>query len=115
MGKKHQSKVSPKLSRPKRPNIRGPIVAVIFRISPDTKSWLDDTAAEIGLSRDQFVRMLFDGIREKFSLAMMPGTSEASLFAEFRADARTAMKEAVHEVLKNSPLASVVRLKKGQL
>ena len=115
MGKKRQSKAAPKLGRPKGSGMRGPVVSVIFRISPETKSWLDDTAAEIGLSRDQFARMLFDGIREKFSLAGTPGTSEAALFAEFRADARTAMKEAVHEVLKDSPLASVVRLKKGQL
>ena len=83
---------------------------LLVRVPPDLAKWLDDTAAELGYSRDAFVRVMLIGYRDGMRLAARP--DGASLFEDIRNRAgeiaRDAMEKAVRDVISRADVRGSV-------
>jgi len=79
---------------------------VLLRLPDDIGTWLDDTSAELGISRDAFMRQLLVGVRASFKAAEVAGSPESRLFRQLESrllDAtERATTEAVERVLRSS-------------
>ena len=83
---------------------------LLVRVPPDLAKWLDETAAELGYSRDAFVRTMLVGYRDGMKLAARP--DGASLFEDIRTRAgeiaREAMEKAVRDVITRADIRGSV-------
>lgn len=79
---------------------------ILVRVPDDLAEWIDDTAAELRLSRDAFLRTQLEAMREGFKLAAVEGTEEALLFRRFEDRIQTATERAVREAVSDAIKAS---------
>jgi len=90
---------------------------ITTRQSPEIVHWLNETAAELNVSRDNFLRLLFGAVRESMQAAKKTGTTEASVFdelkSELRRDIRDVVREQFAENLPPSRVRSMLRAAGG--
>ena len=72
----------------------------LLRVPRDLADWIDDTAAELGYSRDAFCRVQFTAIREGFKAAEAD-TPEGRLFRALEDKVVEATERAVGEAVEN--------------
>lgn len=72
---------------------------ILVRLPDDLAEWIDDTASAHGLSRDAFLRLQLQGIREGFMLTQVEGSDEQALFRSFENRLLEASERAVREAV----------------
>lgn len=106
-----KKKAAKKSSAPRR--FAGDVQQISTRQTADVIEWLNETAADAGLSRDQFIRIIFTSAREGMEHAKKPGTDEKTLFDTFRRETIAAVTDVVREHLPPSMPAVKVKQSMG--
>lgn len=105
-----KSKMKSRATTKKRPKKVREFRRILVRVPDDLADWLDASAAELGYSRDAFLRSMLVGYREGLKLAERP--DGASLFVDIRERATQiasdAMERAVRDVIARADIRSSV-------
>jgi hypothetical protein len=81
---------------------RPPHRRVLIRMPLDLALWMDDTSANLGISRDALCRQLLVAARDGFKAAEIAGSDESVLFRDMENRLLAALEKAAERVVRDA-------------